>query len=92
MTDPGKFRVGGFDPRLNIGRVWANQPRTPGRIALVVFGIILAIPLLLFILVAMAISVAVFLVLAGWNRLFGRRGPDWSTHDEEGRKGVRVRR
>jgi len=59
---------------------------------MIVFLIIIALPLLLLALIAATVSVAVFLVLSGWNRLFGKRSPDWAQHDTEGRKGVRVRR
>jgi hypothetical protein len=69
-----------------------SQPGSASRIALIVFLLIIALPLLLLGLIAATVSLAVFLVLAGWNRLFGKRSPDWAQHDSEGRKGVRIRR
>jgi len=59
---------------------------------MVVFLVILALPLLALALIAGLVSMVVFLVLAGWARLTRGRTPDWSDHDTEGRKGVRVRR
>ena len=92
MIDPNGSRKGGFGPRIVFPQTFTKQPRTPGRIAMMVFAAVLAIPILLFVLVAATISLIVFLILAGCNRLIGRHGPDWPRHDEEGRKGVRVRR
>ncbi len=92
MMDPTRSPNSGFGPRIVFPGAFSKQPKTPARIALMVFAAVLAIPILLFVLVAAVISCIVFVVLAVWNRLIGRHGPDWSKHDEEGRKGVRIRR
>jgi hypothetical protein len=92
MNKPSGFRPGGMPGVQQAFRVVQNQPGTASRIAMIVFLIVLAIPLLALALVAGIISLAVFLVLSGWTRLFARRTPDWAEHDTEGRKGVRVRR
>jgi polyferredoxin len=88
----GNWRPSGMPGMGTAFRVVQARPSGPGRIALLVFLIILALPLLALAIVAGLVSMAVFLVLAGWNRLFKRATPDWASHDSEGRKGVRVKR
>ncbi len=83
---------GGFPGRDQVFRVLQSRPNTPGRIATMVFLLTLAIPILALALIAGVISVVVFLVLSGWSRLIGSRQPDWAQRDQEGRKGVRVRK
>ena len=92
---------GGFQPGFSGGRipgagrvfqVIQSRPSAASRIAISIFLLIVALPLLALALVAGIISVAVYLILAGWSRLFSRRTPDWAEHDTEGRKGVRVKR
>ena len=92
MNNPSGFRPSGVPGVQQAFRVVQNQPGPASRIAMIVFLIVLAIPLLALALVAGIVSLAVFLVLSGWTRLFARRTPDWAEHDTEGRKGVRVRR
>jgi len=92
MNNPSGFRPSGVPGVQQAFRVVQNQPGPASRIAMIVFLIVLAIPLLALALVAGIVSLAVFLVLSGWARLFARRTPDWAEHDTEGRKGVRVRR
>ncbi|MCP4757953.1 MAG: hypothetical protein GY894_05975 [Planctomycetes bacterium] len=92
MTGPGKPPGTGIPGAGRVFQVIQSQPGSASRIAMIVFLLIIALPLLLLGLIAAAVSVAVFLVLSGWNRLFGKRSPDWAKHDAEGRKGVRVRR
>ncbi|MDP6312465.1 MAG: hypothetical protein QF781_09975 [Phycisphaerales bacterium] len=69
-----------------------SRPSRASRVAISVFLLLLALPLLVLALTAGIISMAVYLILAGWGRLFARRTPDWAEHDVEGRKGVKVKR
>jgi hypothetical protein len=73
-------------------QVIRSRPSRASRVAISVFLLLLALPLLVLALAAGIISIAVYLILAGWARLFARRTPDWAEHDTEGRKGVRVKR
>ncbi|MCH2140996.1 MAG: hypothetical protein MK100_08185 [Phycisphaerales bacterium] len=88
----GSSPFGSGFPGGQVFRMMQSKPSGPSRIAMVVFLVILALPLLLLAFVAGLISLIVFLVLAGWSRLTGRSTPDWRDHDLEGRKGVRVKR
>ena len=82
----------GFSRASRVFQIIQSRPSRASRVAISVFLLLLALPLLVLALTAGIISMAVYLILAGWGRLFARRTPDWAEHDVEGRKGVKVKR
>ena len=83
---------GNFAGASRVFQLIQSRPSPASRAAIFVFLLLLALPLLVLALAAGIISMAVYLILAGWARLFARRTPDWAEHDGEGRKDVRVKR
>lgn len=88
----GGFPGVGFPGAARVFQMMQSRPSKAKRVALVVFLLLLALPLLVLALVAGIISLAVYLIFSGWTRIFASRTPDWAEHDTEGRKGVRVKR
>ena len=95
---PGDNGPGGGFPGMGIPgaarvfQVMQSRPSKAKRVAISVFLLLLALPLLMLALAAGIVSLAVYLILSGWTRLFASRTPDWAVHDTEGRKGGRVDR